>query len=308
MEKPDRRRLAWRIACIAGVDIRIHPTFLVLVAFVVAGWFGSPLSGAVWLGLLFGSVVAHELAHSVVAMRRGIPVRGIMLLPIGGVSEIERLPDHPRDELVVAIVGPAASFVVAAALATLTLSTGGSLLPLDLVTGSMLHRLLWANFLLGAFNLLPAFPLDGGRVYRAALAERIGLEQATRRAAALGRAAAGVMAVAGIFFDVWLVLIAVFVYFGSRAEEAATLVHLRLTGRDVGDAMVPVAGANIPQALALVHLEESDALEQAVDALTEAGAVAAVVHDRAGQVVGILRLEDVAHLVGAGLRRPGGPQ
>lgn len=300
-DKTERRRPGWRIARIAGIDVRVHPTFLVLMAFAVLGMFGPPVTGVVWLVLLFGSVVAHELSHSLVAVQRGIPVHDIVLLPIGGVSEIERLPDRPRDELLVAVVGPLTSFAIGALAGGVTVLLGGSLLPIDLVQGSFIHRLAWANVFLGGFNLLPAFPLDGGRVLRAALAERIGLERATPIAASLGRVAAALMALAGALVDIWLILIAAFVYLGSRAEEAATLVHVRLSGKRVSDVMLPIEGFDIHPALAPADVKADEPLEAAVEVLTRAGAAAAVVHDARGTVVGILRLEDVAHLVrGAG--------
>lgn len=227
-----------RIASVAGIDVRLHPTFLLIVAAAAVGLFGPPLAAFVWLAALFTSVVVHELAHSLVARRRGIGVRDIVLLPIGGVSEMERLPDRPRDELTVALAGPFASFGIAGIGAVLAFAFGLSLVPVEPVTGSLLHRIVWMNVLLGAFNLVPAFPLDGGRVLRALLVGRYGLEQATRVAATVGRTGALCLGGLGLLFDLWLVFIAVFIYFGSTAEETATLVHLRLRGLHVADVMV----------------------------------------------------------------------
>jgi Zn-dependent protease len=293
-----RRRQAWRIGRVAGIDLRIHPTFLIHVAHAVLRAFGPPVSGLAWLTAVFGSVVVHELAHSLVAKRRHIPVHDIVLLPIGGVSEVERLPDHPGDELAVAIVGPLTSFAVAGISAATLLVSGGRLFPIDLTNGAFVHRLTWVNVMLGAFNLLPAFPLDGGRVLRALLAARHGLERATRSAASLGRALAVVIGVIGIFADAWLLLIAAFVYFGSRAEEAATIMHVRLAGRRVRDVMIAATEAEVLPALAPAHVRADDGLEEAVEAVTTAGATAATVHDGTGAVVGVLLLEDVAHLIG----------
>lgn len=233
------RRAAGRrglvVARVGGIDIRLHPTFWVLVALAALGGFGPPLRALVWLGLLFTSVTLHELAHSLVARRRAIPVAGIVLLPIGGVSEMARLPDRPRDELAVAAAGPAASVAIGAGLLVVAALTGAGALPPGLVAGPLLRRLGWTNLLLAGFNLLPAFPLDGGRVLRALLASRLGLEGATRVAATVGRRLAVALGVVGILYEPWLTFIAVFIYFGARAEELATLVHARLGRLHVAD-------------------------------------------------------------------------
>lgn len=234
---PGRRR-GLLVARVAGIDIRVHPTFWILVALAVAGGFGPPARTLVWLGLLFGSVTLHELAHSVVARRRGIEVAGITLLPIGGVSEMARLPDRPRDELAVAAAGPAASVAIGIGLLLVASAVGLGAFPPGLVEGPLVRRLGWTNLLLAGFNMLPAFPLDGGRVLRAVLAHRQGLEAATRTAVAVGRRMAIALGLVGLLFEPWLVFIAVFVYVGARAEEVATLVHARLGRLHVADVAV----------------------------------------------------------------------
>lgn len=233
---------AARIARIGGIDIRVHPLMLVLVALVAldgatAGP-GGVWDGVSWLVLVFSCVLVHELAHSVVARRLHVGVRDIVLLPIGGVSEMERLPERPGDELRIAAAGPLTSTALAVAAASLNGLTGGHLFPVDFANGSFLHRLAWFNAVLAGFNLLPAFPLDGGRVLRAALSLRSSLEPATRTAARVGRALALAMGAVGVVANLWLLLIAVFVYVGATAEEAATRAHVRLRGRRVGDVMV----------------------------------------------------------------------
>jgi stage IV sporulation protein FB len=240
-QAPRRASLSLRIVRVLGVDVRVHISFLLLVALVLVARDPEVASvGAAlgWLAALFACVVVHELAHSVTARRRGIPVREITLLPIGGVSRLEKLPDNPSDELAIAIAGPLASFALGALAAVAVLVTGGRLVPIDLVQGSILVRLAWFNVILGAFNLLPAFPLDGGRVLRAWLERRMDLEAATRQAAKLGRIIAIALAVVGVLFNFWLLFIAVFVYLGASAEATATLVHVRLQGRRVGDVML----------------------------------------------------------------------
>ena len=122
--------------------------------------------------------------------------------------------------------------------AALAAVSGVELVPIDLYDGSVLHRLVWGNVVLGTFNLLPAFPMDGGRALRAALALRWSLERATRAAAVVGRALAMGLAAVGMLFNLWLVLIAAFVHVGASAEELATRAHVRFKGRRVEDAMV----------------------------------------------------------------------
>jgi len=235
-------RLSVPIGRIAGIPVRVHATFLILVALFVVGSSGpggpGPAAGLWWLALIFACVVAHELAHSVVARRRGGVVDEILLLPIGGISKMKRLPESPADDFAVAIVGPLTSLAIALVAAVASVLVGQPLLPVDLLDGGYLARLAWLNLILGGFNLLPAFPLDGGRVFRALLERRLDLETATRRAARVGRALAVALAVVGILVDVWLVLIAVFVYFGASAEEVATVAHVRLRGRHVAELML----------------------------------------------------------------------
>lgn len=235
----------------------IHVTFLLLIALVayVDGRPGGPgaWEGTSWVILLFGCVLIHELAHSVLARRMGATVKSILLLPIGGVSMIENMPERWTQEFWIAAVGPLASIALGVVSMLAALVAGSALWPVDLVRGGLLPRLAWANLLLGFFNLLPAFPLDGGRVLRAELERRHDLWTATRRAAGLGRALAVVMMVAGLFWNLWFLLIGVFVYLGASQEEQATALHIRLRGRVVGQFMrSPVAsidGAMVVDAL-----------------------------------------------------------
>lgn len=240
--KPPGRDFSFRIARIAGIDLRVHVSFLLIVVVFALGSAGPAgpgvASGLGWLGLIFACVVAHEMAHSLVARRRGATVNAIVLLPIGGVSKLENLPENPRDEFAIAVVGPLTSFAIAGVGAIACLLAGVRLLPVDLARGAIVHRLLWLNLLLGAFNLLPAFPLDGGRVLRALLERRLDLATATRRAAKVGRLLALAMVAAGIAFNVWLVVIGIFVYVGASSEEVATIVHARIKDLRVRDVMV----------------------------------------------------------------------
>jgi Zn-dependent protease len=291
-------RWSVRVARVAGIDVRVHVTFLLLVAlFGLAapepGVLGAAQSIG-WLLAVFSCVVVHEFAHSLVARRRGGEVHEILLFPLGGVSKLDRLPESPGDELAIAIAGPLASIGLALTAAALALVTGGSLFPPDLLTGGWLERLAWLNLLLAGFNLLPAFPLDGGRVLRALLERRMDLEAATRAAARVGHGLALTLVAAGVLFDVWLVLIGIFVYFGASAEEAATIVHVRLRGHTVGDAMRPGAPETEPPAELVVDVD-APLDDELVGRLQSVPAGLAV--RRAGRIVGTLRLEDVLELV-----------
>lgn len=241
-EQRARRRWSMVIGRVLGIEIRVHVSFLLIV--LVVGLAASTpegpglASGMLWIIGVFGSVVVHELAHSVVARKRGADVREILLLPIGGVSRLEHLPEDPRDELAIAIVGPAASVALAVVVALVAIAAGIPLVPVRLFDGPLVARLAWVNLVLAGFNLLPAFPMDGGRVFRSILERRYDLETATRKAARLGRAVAILMAALGVFVDVWFLIIGVFVYFGASAEEAATIIHVRLRGLRVRDVML----------------------------------------------------------------------
>lgn len=226
---------------LAGIDVRVHVTFAILLGLVLAtsGEVQGGAPAAVgWLVLVFSCVLIHELSHCAVARRRGVGVDEIMLLPIGGVSRMDRLPESPVSELAIAIAGPLASLGLALLAAAVTLGRGDAVLPVDMFTGPLPTRLFWFNLLLGGFNLLPAFPLDGGRVFRALLERRMDLEQATHRAARLGRSIAVVLVVVGVLLNVWLIVIGVFIYLGAGAEEAVTVLHQRLAGRHVSDLML----------------------------------------------------------------------
>jgi Zn-dependent protease len=236
------RRWSFPIGRVAGIEIRLHWTFFLIVAlFALAGT--APDSPGVvsmlsWLVLIFASVVVHELSHCFVGRTRGAVVHEIVLLPIGGVSKLERLPERPQDELAMAIAGPAASVGLAVLAGLVALGLGQQLVPIDFIEGPFVARLFWFNLIVAGFNLLPAFPMDGGRVLRALLEKRYDLERATRLAARIGRGVAVALVVGGFLFDLWLAIIGIFVYFGASAEETATIVHVRLLGHRVADTML----------------------------------------------------------------------
>ena len=214
-----------RIGRLLGVPLEVHWSFPLLVGLVVvAEWpagAGAVVGGLVWVAALFAGVVVHELAHCLVAQRRGGTVLGILLLPIGGMSRMDRIPERPADEAAIAAAGPAMSLVLGGLLLAVGTLLGSSVWPATLVTGSWWARLGWLNLLLAAFNLLPALPMDGGRILRAALARRLPRLAATRVAASVARVLALGLVVAGVFYDFWLVLIGIFVLLGASGEVAS---------------------------------------------------------------------------------------
>lgn len=241
---------SFRFARVAGIDIKVHITFLIIVFWGAAqfGRYGvrGMLFGTALILLLFACVLAHELGHSLVAQRFGIAVKQIILLPIGGVAMLTRMPEKPSQELWVALAGPLVNVVIAAAL---LLGVGanvalGRLDPESLLRVSsepsgtmMLIWLLNANIVLVLFNMIPAFPLDGGRVLRAILAMNMSRTRATRVAAGVGQLLAVVLGIVGLMSGhILLAIIALFIFFGAGAEQAEGAARSILSGRRVGDA------------------------------------------------------------------------
>jgi Zn-dependent protease len=198
------------------------------------------LTGIVFMLALFGSVLLHEFGHALTAKAFGIGTRDITLLPIGGISRIEKVPDKPRQELAVALAGPAVNVLIAGLL-FLYLVVTNTWIPLDqlsLMRGSLIERVLLANISLLFFNLLPAFPMDGGRALRALLACCVNYGQATLIAAGVGQVFAVIFGFIGLLMNPLLVLIAVFVWFGASQEAAATLMKLSIAGIPVHKVML----------------------------------------------------------------------
>lgn len=223
MPQTTQPRGSVRVARFFGIDVRLHWTFVLLV--VVVALTSSDrsqfLTNLAWIGAVFGSVLVHELAHCFVARRRGAVVVDILLTPIGGLSEMQRMPRAPSDEAAIAVVGPLTSLALGLLFIGIGALAGARLWPPTLFAGSWLARIAWLNLLLGAFNLLPALPMDGGRVFRALLARNHSHAEATRIASQVARLLAVAMAVAGFLFDYWLVIIALFVWLGANSEENA---------------------------------------------------------------------------------------
>jgi stage IV sporulation protein FB len=214
-----------RLFSVGGTAVRIHITFFLLLVFVAAvGWRagGAPLAvdQVIFIALLFACVVLHEFGHVFAARLYGIRTSDITLLPIGGVASLERMPEKPAQEIVVALAGPAVNLIIAGALIGL-LGAGLDLTQmaqLEEAKLSLAQRIAVVNVGLCVFNLIPAFPMDGGRVLRALLAVRLGYTRATRVAATIGQALAFVFAVVGLLGSPMLILIAVFIFLAASGE------------------------------------------------------------------------------------------
>jgi Zn-dependent protease len=217
---------SFQLMRIAGIDVRVHATFFLLLAwfgtvYFLEGGYGAMVIGLSFIILLFACVVLHEFGHALAARAYGINTPDITLLPIGGIARLERMPDKPWQELVVALAGPAVNVVIAFGLYIVIgrFFGLGDLEELAEGRGNLLTQLLAINVILVVFNLLPAFPMDGGRVLRALLATRLSHARATRIAAAVGQTVAVLFGLLGLFGgNPFLLFIAVFVFFGARAE------------------------------------------------------------------------------------------
>jgi Zn-dependent protease/CBS domain-containing protein len=278
---------SFHLGRIAGIDIKVHATFLLLLIFV--GWshwqqgrsLGAAASGVLFILALFVCVVLHELGHALTARRYGIRTRDIVLLPIGGVARLERIPEDPMKELLVAVAGPAVNVVIAAGLFVFLSATGtwetfdSSML---LGQGPFLERVFAANVSLVLFNLLPAFPMDGGRMLRAALAMRWDYLRATQVASTIGQAMAFLFGLVGLLLGApMLLFVAFFVWIGAAQESSLAQMKAALGGIPVGRVMITDFRA----------LERGDTLQRAIElTLTTAQRDFPVVEG--GRVVGVL--------------------
>jgi len=289
---------SWRIGRVAGIEVFIHATFLILVAFVGASHLvidqslPAAVSGMIFLAALFLCIFLHELGHALAAGQFGIKTRDITLLPIGGLARLERMPEKPLQELWVALAGPLVNVVIAILLFGWLLATG-TLVPiqsLGVAEGSMIERLMITNVFLVVFNLIPAFPMDGGRVLRAILAAWMDYTQATQIAAAIGQGIAFVFGFLGLMSNPFLVFIALFVWIGAAQEASMVQLKSSLSG-------IPVARAMLTE----FHiLAPDDRLAYAVE-LTLQTTQQDFPVVQTGQVVGILTQNGLV----AGLRHSG---
>ncbi len=281
---------SWKIGTLAEIEMRLHVTFLLLLGWVGAShWIAgrsidAALNGVAFILALFGCVLLHELGHSLAARKYGIPTRDITLLPIGGVARLERMPEKPAQELWVALAGPAVNVAISAAL-FVWLSATHQWAPVGQVhvaSGPFFERLLLANVWLVLFNLVPAFPMDGGRVLRAVLASRMEYGKATQIAAGIGQGLALVFGLLGLFGNPMLLFIALFVWIGASQEASATQMKAAMAGTPIGAAMLTD----------FRHLDSRDTLADAVRLILEGSQQDFPVVER-GRVIGILTRSDL---------------
>ncbi|MEE8586774.1 MAG: site-2 protease family protein, partial [Acidobacteriota bacterium] len=233
-----------KLVTIAGIGVYMHLTFLLLLGWMALRFYSQGqslteiLTGMVSVLLLFVVVVLHEFGHALTARRFGIGTRDITLLPIGGVARLERMPEDPKQELLVALAGPAVNVALAIGIFLLLLFTGS--LPEEVPPNIMQDIplfLLVINIMLALFNMLPAFPMDGGRVLRALLAMRMEYVSATQIAAQIGQAMALLFGFAGLFASPFLIFIALFVWIAASEEAGLVQMKTAMAGMPISKAM-----------------------------------------------------------------------
>jgi len=285
-----------RVGRFAGIDVFVHITFLLLVSWVAFIYWRqgqsvvSAMAGVAFILAVFLCVVLHEFGHALTARRYGIKTRDIILLPIGGVSRLERLPTQPLQELWVALAGPAVNIVIAAGLFA-WLKLTASFEPLQimtLTTGPVLERLMAINLILVAFNMIPAFPMDGGRVLRAILATRTEYSRATQIAASIGQGIAILFGFIGLFYNPLLLFIAFFVWIGAAQEASLAQMQTAIGGIPVQQAMLTDFRTLRPE----------DSLERAIE-LTLAGSQRDFPVVDNGRIEGILTQTDLLKALSA---------
>jgi Zn-dependent protease len=311
--------MSWSIPLlrVRGIAIKVHVTFVLILVWAAYYWgieTGAGLQGALFgvvaTLLLFVCVTLHELGHAFQALKYGIKVEDITLLPIGGVARLQ-VPDNARQELAIAVAGPAVNVAIAAVLIVIGALTGTTVVEDPTAVSTAMGRANWAALLpyltvanigLVLFNAIPAFPLDGGRVLRALLALRLDYARATAIAVAIGQGLALLLGLVGFLGgNYFLIVIAIFIWFGASQEGEQVALRRMLGGATVGQAMI-----QRPQVLAA-----AEPIGRAVElTLSTAQADFPVVY-AGGRVVGLLTLDDLlrglrdqpAATVGEAMRR-----
>lgn len=296
-------KTSMKIGSLIGIPIKIHFTFLIILALFAyvftiehinfAGFpigFGDlPVSlplkaalGIILTILFFSCVLLHELGHSYVTQKNGYNINGITLFIFGGSSELEETPREPDLEMKIAVVGPFVSLVLGGIFYALFRIINFGPPNLSFQAGSILFgTLAFYNLLLAGFNLIPAFPIDGGRVLRAALAKRMDYRQATKTAANVGKGVAVAMAIFGIFFNFWLILIAIFIFFGATQEQRMTSYSEALKDTTIQDMM----SREVPT------IAPSTMVDQVIEKMKTAKTLAFPVVDESHQLKGMITLE-----------------
>ena len=293
-------RWSYTIGRIAGTEVKIHVTFFLLLAWIAytayqdAGT-AAAVSDTLFFACFFFCILLHEFGHIRMARRFGVRTPDVILLPIGGVARLERIPEEPRQELLIALAGPAVTLAIILVLAILVLASGQAMVLRDPLAGEapFVVRLLVSNLLVLVFNLVPAFPLDGGRVLRALLARKLGLVRATRIAGTVGQLFAVGLGILGVIVHAPLtMLVAFFIFLGAGTEASAVAARMAGRGLQVSQMMV-TNFRTIP-----IHAT----LAQAVDLLLTGEQREFPVVDNLGRTEGILTRDNLIR----GLSR-GGP-
>ena len=285
--------MSWslNIGSIAGTQIRVHFTFLLFLLFIFYVSYASGGPSAAWAGLLymlllFACVLAHEFGHIFTARGFGVATPDVTLLPIGGLARLERIPEAPREEFLIAIAGPLVNVAIAFGLVLFA----GARITMDNLaivqsTRELIDRLATVNLFLALFNMIPAFPMDGGRVLRALLATRLGFVRATETAAFIGQGLAFLLGIVGFFGvpglfgpNLLLIFIAIFVYLAASAEAHSVALRAMSRGVPVGTAMMTQYATLTPEA----------AVEDAVQTLLRTSQSEFPVVDHDGRPVGLL--------------------
>ena len=281
---------SFAIGTVRGTVIRVHVTFLLLLAWIgmmhyAEGGLPAAVDGILFITLVFLCVLLHEFGHVTAARRYGIETPDITLLPIGGVARLQRIPEEPGREIAVALAGPAVNVVIVMLLALLLggIPSPDSALRVESQQAGMLDRLLWVNIFLVVFNMIPAFPMDGGRVLRALLAYRMGFAQATTVAARVGQALAFGLGLLGLFGNPLLIFIALFVYMGAAGEAAEAQLREAARGLMASDAMETRYEA----------LPATATVSDGVEALLRTPQQDFPVIDGAGRMRGLLTRDDI---------------
>jgi Zn-dependent protease/CBS domain-containing protein len=280
------------IGRVAGTAIRLHVTFILFLVWIAisdykTGGYDAASSSVVFLVLVFACVVAHEFGHILMARYFGIKTPQVTLLPIGGIANMERIPEDPWQELSVAVAGPMVNVVIAAVLIMIGGFAVADVQDPDFANVPLMQRLALVNISLVVFNLIPAFPMDGGRVLRAVLAMRLNPQRATEIAARLGQAFALLFVALGLFFNPLLIFIGLFIFLAGISELQASAVHRFAQGLTVSDGMERS-----------VQCMRSDAsLSDAVDLLLATSQKNFPVVDAKGIPVGMLDRNDLADIL-----------
>ncbi len=283
--------MSWSLTIgrIAGTAVRVHVTFLMFLAWIGFSAFrqggaAAALENVLFMALLFACVLLHEFGHILTARRFGIKTPEVNLLPIGGVASLERMPEKPSQELLVALAGPMVNVLIAL---LLILAFGGQMQgTVDRIEDpgvNLVTRLAATNIFLAVFNLIPAFPMDGGRVLRALLSMRLGPQKATQIAAKVGQGLAFVLGFLGLFGNPILLFIAIFIFLSASGEAQDSALRSAVGDLIVGDAM--------ETSVATIGLDAT--LEQAVDVLLSSPQHEFPIVDSFRKPVGFLTREDL---------------